>query len=413
MLAHGPQDSFRSSSLARRPTLDFLKTEAAAGLILAGAALTALVLANTGASSDYFGLVHYPLTVRVGAFQETAEVIDWVKHGLMAVFFFVVGMEIKYEVLKGELANPRKLAMPLLAAVGGMAIPALIFLAVNIGHPAPPGAWAVPTATDIAFALAALAVASKGLPSSLRIFLLTLAIADDLGAVGLIAALFSQHLNLAMLLGAAAALTGMAALGRWRNAPFLFYAVCFAVAWGFTLKSGVSTSVMGVLAALTVPVGPRRRGQDSVLQFFLHSLHPYVAYGILPLFAFVAAGFSLHGMDVAQLTSPLTLGILFGLFIGKQIGVFLAVLASVALGLGRKPTGATWLEIWGLSLLCGIGFTMSLFLGALAFPDAGIEAQNQARLGVVLASILSAGAGIAILKVAGGIRARREAQGPT
>ena len=205
----------------------------------------------------------------------------------------------------------------------------------------------------------------------------------------------------------------MAALGRWRNAPFLFYAVCFAVAWGFTLKSGVSTSVLGVLAALTVPVGPRRRGQDSVLQFFLHSLHPYVAYGILPLFAFVAAGFSLHGMDVAQLTSPLTLGILFGLFIGKQIGVFLAVLASVALGLGRKPTGATWLEIWGLSLLCGIGFTMSLFLGALAFPDAGIDAQNQARLGVVLASILSAGAGIAILKVAGGIRARREAQGPT
>ncbi len=228
---------------------------------------------------------------------------DWVKHGLMAIFFFVVGMEIKFEVLKGELANPRRLAMPLLAAVGGMAAPALIYILINWGRPGPSGGWAVPTATDIAFALAALAAVSRRLPASLRVFLLTLSIADDLGAVGLIGILFSQDLYLRALIGAVIALLVMAALGRWRTAPFLFYAIAFAVAWAFTLKSGVSTSVMGVLAAFTVPVGPRRRGQESVLRHFMDSLHPYVAYGILPLFAFVAAGFSFSGLTGAHFTS--------------------------------------------------------------------------------------------------------------
>ena len=397
--------------MSRRPTLEFLKTEAAAGLILAAAAAAALVLANSPAAPDYFGFIHAPFTVHLGAFEETAEVLDWVKHGLMAVFFFVVGMEIKFEVLKGELSNPRRLALPLLAAAAGMAAPALIYLLFNLGHPGVHGAWAVPTATDIAFALAALAAVSRGLPASLRIFLLTLAIADDLGAVGLIAALFSHDLHMRALAGAAASLVAMAALGRWRNAPFLFYAVGFALAWAFTLKSGVSTSVMGVLAAFTVPVGPRRRGQDSVLHFFMESLHPYVAYGILPLFAFVAAGFSFRGIDGGGLTSPMTLGILLGLLLGKPAGVFGAVLLAVTLGLGRKPTGATWLEVFGLSLLCGVGFTMSLFIAALAFPDADVQLQNQARLGVVMASVLSAGAGMVVLAAAGAIRARREAEG--
>jgi NhaA family Na+:H+ antiporter len=394
--------------LSRRPTLEFLKTEAASGLILAAAAVAALVLANSPWASDYFGFIHAPFSVRIGPFEETADVLDWVKHGLMAIFFFVVGMEIKYEVLKGELANPRRLAMPLLAAVGGMAMPAVIYLTLNGWRTAGHGAWAVPTATDIAFALAALSVVSKRLPASLRVFLLTLAIADDLGAVGLIGILFSQDLHARPLLGAGAALLFMIGLGRWRSAPFLFYAVGFALAWAFTLKSGVSTSVAGVLAAFTVPVGPRRRGQESVLRHFMDSLHPYVAYGILPLFAFVAAGFSFSGITGAHFTSPLTLGIVLGLFVGKQLGVFGAVFLAVTLGFGRKPTGATWLEVWGLSLLCGVGFTMSLFIGALAFPDADLQAQNQARLGVVLASLLSAGAGMAVLSSAGAARARRE-----
>jgi NhaA family Na+:H+ antiporter len=395
--------------LSRRPTLEFLKTEAASGLILSAAALAALVLANSPWASDYFSLIHYTFSVRIGPFEETADVLEWVKQGLMAIFFFVVGMEIKFEVLKGELASPRRLAMPLMAAVGGMALPAVIYLTLNgwraVGH----GAWAVPTATDIAFALAALSMVSKRLPVSLRVFLLTLAIADDIGAVGLIGILFSQDLHGRALIGAGAALLFMTALGRWRSAPFLFYAVGFALAWAFTLKSGVSTSVAGVLAAFTVPVGPRRRGQESVLHFFMDSLHPYVAYGILPLFAFVAAGFSFRGITGAHFTSPLTLGIVLGLFLGKQVGVFGAVFLAVTLGLGRKPTGATWLEVWGLSLLCGVGFTMSLFISALAFPESDLQAQNQARLGVVLASLLSAGAGMAVLSSAGAVRARRDA----
>ena len=397
--------------MSRRPTLEFLKTEAASGLILASAALAALVLANSPWASDYFGFIHAPLTVRIGAFEESADVLNWVEHGLMAIFFFVVGMETKFEVLKGELANPRRLAMPLLAAVGGMAVPALIYLAFNHGRASPPGGWATPTATDIAFALAALSVVSRQLPASLRVFLLTLAIADDLGAVGLIGLLFTHDLHPRALAGAGAALLVMAALGRWRQAPFLFYAAGFAVAWGFTLKSGVSTSVTGVLAAFTVPIGARRRGQDSVLRHFLDSLHPYVAFGILPLFAFVAAGFSFDDLSGAHFTAPVTLGIVLGLFVGKQIGVFGAVAIAVGLKAGRKPTGATWLEVYGVSLLCGVGFTMSLFIAALAYPDADVEHQNQVRLGVVLASALSAAAGMAVLSWAGGLRTAREAAG--
>jgi NhaA family Na+:H+ antiporter len=397
-------------ALARRSTLEFLKTEAASGLILGGAALAALVLANSPWAAAYFGFIHAPFTVQIGAFHETAEALDWIKNGLMAIFFFVVGMEIKFEVLKGELANPRRLAMPVLAALGGMILPALIYLAFNAGHPSPPGGWAAPTATDIAFATAALAMVSKRLPPSLRIFLLTLAIADDLGAVGLIALLFSHDVHPWPLTGAALALLGMAGLGRWRSAPFLFYALGFLLAWAFALKSGVSTSVAAVLAAFTVPIGPRRRGQESVLRHFMDSLHPYVAFGILPLFAFAAAGFSFRGLSAGHLLAPITLGVLFGLFIGKQIGVFGAVFFAVAAGFGRKPTGATWLELYGVSLLCGVGFTMSLFIAALAFPADDIAAQNQVRLGVVLASVLSAGAGMLALSFAGGLRAARESK---
>jgi len=397
--------------LSRHPTLEFLKTEAASGVILGGAALLALIWANSPWSGAYFGFIHTPFTIQVGAFHESAEALDWIKHGLMAIFFFVVGMEIKFEVLKGELANPRRLAMPILASVAGMAIPATIYLAFNFDTAGDHGGWAVPTATDIAFALAALAMVSKRLPASLRIFLLTLAIADDLGAVGLIAILFSGNVRWWQVAGAGLALAGMAGLGRWRSAPFLFYAIGFLLVWGFTLKSGVSTSVAGVLAAFTVPIGPRRRGQESALRFFMDSLHPYVAFGILPLFAFAAAGFSLSGLPGGRLFSPVTLGVFLGLFVGKQIGVFGAAAIAVALKIGRKPTGATWLEVYGVSLLCGVGFTMSLFIAALAFPDADVEHQNQVRLGVVLASALSAAAGMAVLSWAGGLRAARGASG--
>ena len=396
--------------MTQRATLEFLKTEAASGLILGGAALLAIIAANSPLAGAYDGFVHAPFTIQLGAFSETHSVTDWVKEGLMAVFFFVVGMEIKLEVLRGELANPRKLALPVLAALGGMIAPALLYLAVNSRHGGAPAGWPVPTATDIAFALAALAAVSRGLPGSLRIFLLTMAIADDLGAVVLIALLYTHDLRPWELLGAALTLGGMAMLGQWRRAPYLFYAIGFVIVWGFTVKSGISTSLAGVAAAMTVPITARRHGQEGVLKNFMDSLHPYVAFGVLPLFAFVAAGFSFRGLSLSALAAPIPLGVIAGLFIGKQLGVFGAAALAIRLGLARKPTGASWAELYGASVLCGVGFTMSLYIGALAFP-AG-PAQSQVRLGVIVGSLLSAAVGMILLSLAARRRLARGAATP-
>jgi NhaA family Na+:H+ antiporter len=383
--------------MAKRITLDFLKTESASGLILACAALAAIALANSPWAHSYFGLITAPFTVQLGAFTETLPVIDWVKEGLMAVFFFVVGLEIKYEIIRGELANPRRLALPVIAALGGMVGPAVIYLALNMGPGAAPQGWPVPVATDIAFAIAALAVAGPKLPPNLRVFLLTLAIVDDLGAVGLIGLLFTNHFRILELAGALVALAAMGLLGRWRRAPYLLYALGFVVVWGFTLKSGISTSLAGVAAAATIPLEARKPGRPGVLEDFMEGLHPYVAFLILPLFAFCAAGFSVRGVGLSDLFGPITLGVAAGLFLGKQIGVFGSAFLVIALKLARRPTGAKWIELYGLSLLCGIGFTMSLFIGELAFPPGDIAAETQVRIGVVVGSLLSTIAGMALL----------------
>jgi NhaA family Na+:H+ antiporter len=387
--------------MAKRITLDFLKTESASGLILATAAVAAIVLANSPWAHIYFGFITEPFTVQLGAFTETLSIIDWVKEGLMAVFFFVVGLEIKYEIVRGELANPRRLALPVLAALGGMVGPALIYLALNMGPTGAAGpsaqGWPVPVATDIAFAIAALAVAGPKLPPNLRVFLLTLAIVDDLGAVGLIGLLFTDHFRILELAGALVGLAGMGLLGRWRRAPYLLYAVGFVIVWGFMLKSGVSTSLAGVAAAATIPLEARKPGRPGVLEDFMEGLHPYVAFLILPLFAFCAAGFSVRGIGLSDLFGPIALGVAAGLFLGKQIGVFGAAFLVIALKLARRPTGAKWVELYGLSLLCGIGFTMSLFVGQLAFPSTDAVAQGQVRIGVVVGSLLSTAAGMAVL----------------
>lgn len=391
--------------MTRRFTLDFLKTEAASGLILAAAAVFAVILANSPWRDAYFAFVKSPFTLQIGGFEETKSVLKWTKDGLMAVFFFVVGLEIKYEILKGELSDPRKLALPVFAAIGGMAAPALVFLAFNLGDGGHPNGWPIPTATDIAFALAALAIAAPRLPASLRVFLLTLAIADDLGAVALIAILFTSDLNLAALAGAAVGLAGMVWIGRWRRIPPLLFAALFLVVWAFTLKSGVNTSLAGVAAALTVPIAPRKDGEEGVLKTYMHALHPYVAYGILPFFAFVAAGFAFDIFGGSGLLAPLPLGIAAGLVLGKPIGVFGAAVLASALRLGQRPSGSTWLELLGVSMLCGVGFTMSLFIGGLAFPAGDTTAQVQ--LGVVAGSVVSVLAGILTLKLAGNLRARQ------
>jgi NhaA family Na+:H+ antiporter len=395
-----------TGAMAKRITLDFLKTEAASGMILAGAALAAIALANSPWSDAYFGFIHAPFTIEIGAFHETLPVLDWVKEGLMAIFFFVVGMEIKYEIMRGELANPRRLALPVIAALGGMIGPALIYLAVNAGPGGEPRGWPTPVATDIAFAIAALAVAGPKLPPNLRVFLLTLAIVDDLGAVGLIGLLFTDHFRIMELLGALLALTGMGLLGRWRKAPYLFYLVGFVIVWGFTLKSGISTSLAGVAAAAAIPLNPRKPGRPGVLEDFMEGLHPYVAFLILPLFAFSAAGFSIRGLGLPDLFGPIALGVAAGLFIGKQLGVFGATALVIGLKLARRPTGAKWIELYGLSLLCGIGFTMSLFIGQLAFPLSDAAAEAQVRIGVVAGSLASTLAGMAVLAWSQARRAR-------
>ena len=383
--------------MARRITLDFLKTEAASGMILAVAALAAILLANSPWSQHYFSFIAHKITIQVGAFDETHSVLDWVKEGLMAIFFFVVGMEIKFEILRGELSNPRRLALPVLAAIGGMAVPAGVYLALNLGAGGSPQGWPTATATDIAFALAALAIVGKRLPPSLRVFLLTLAIADDLGAVLLIVLLFTAKVNLLALGGAVSTLALMFLLGRWKTAPYFFYACCFVLIWAFTLKSGVNTSLAGVAAAMTVPIEPRRPGQGGVLHYFMGSLHGYVAFLILPLFAFTAAGFSLSGLSLKELFSPVALGVALGLFLGKQIGVFGAAALAMGLKLARRPTGAKWIELYGVAVLCGVGFTMSLFIGALAFSPSDMVAQTEVRIGVIVGSLMSAALGMAVL----------------
>jgi len=391
--------------MSRKLTLDFLKTEAASGLILASSALVAILLANSPWRESYFAFVHSPFTLQAGGFEETKSVLKWTKDGLMAVFFFVVGLEIKYEILKGELSNPRKLAMPVFAAVGGMVAPALVFLAFNLGEGGHPNGWPIPTATDIAFALAALAIAAPRAPPALRVFLLTLAIADDLGAVMLIAILFTSDINLPALAGALTGLAFMVWIGRLKQVPPLLFAAAFLVVWAFTLKSGVNTSLAGVAAALTVPIKPRRDGGEGVLKHYMEALHPYVAYGILPFFAFVAAGFSFSAFPAEGILAPLPLGIAMGLLLGKPIGVFGAALLASALKLGQRPSGSTWLQLFGVSMLCGVGFTMSLFIGGLAFHDTATASEVQ--LGVVAGSLLSVLAGVLTLKLAARARPAR------
>jgi NhaA family Na+:H+ antiporter len=383
--------------MSRKITLDFLKTEAASGTALALAAALAIFLANSPWATSYVSVIKHPLTFQVGDFEITKPVLKWIKDGLMTIFFFVVGLEIKYEILRGELSNPRKLALPVLGALGGMVVPAAVYLAFNMGPGGAVEGWPAPVATDIAFALAALAIAGPRLPLSLRTFLLTLAIADDLGAVVLIATLFTERIDLVALAGAGVVLALMVLAGRWRGAPYALFGVLAFLVWAFTLESGVNPSIAGVAAAMTIPIEPRRPGESGMLKQMMHALHPYVAYGVMPIFAFAAAGFSFGDLSADNLLSPVAIGIAAGLFIGKQIGVFGASVLAIRLGIARRPSDSTWVEIYGCALLCGVGFTMSLFIGALAFDAENPTAQSAVRLGVIGGSLLSAAVGMAVL----------------
>lgn len=375
---------------------EFLRMEAAGGILLVIAAAMALVLANSPAGGLYAALLDTPVVVQVGALALAKPLLLWINDGLMAVFFLLVGLEIKREVLEGELSTPARAALPGIAALGGMAVPALVYVVLAGGDPVAARGWAIPAATDIAFAVGVLALLGTRAPASLKIFLLALAILDDLGAIVIIALFYTAELSPVSLALAAVGLAGLVALNRMGVVRLAGYVLVGIFLWVCVLKSGVHATLAGVALAFAIPLrtaGPR---SASPLQVVEHALHPWVVYGILPVFAFANAGVSLAGLSVDALFAPVPLGIALGLFVGKQAGVMGATWAAIRLGVGALPAGATWLHVYGMALLTGIGFTMSLFIGGLAFPGEGYGAA--VRIGVLGGSLLSAVAGYLVLR---------------
>ncbi len=370
--------------------------EATAGVLLMAAAGLALALANSPLADAYHSAFHHPLAITPIAKLATWHL--WINDALMALFFFAVGLEIKREVLDGELAGPARRRLPVIAAIAGMALPALVYLTVAGGDPALSQGWAIPAATDIAFALGVLALLGKRAPASLRLLLLTIAIVDDIGAVAIIALFYTASIKAVWLGGAAACIALMALLNRLRIANGWVFAALAGAAWYCTLHSGVHATVAGVAAALLVPIR-LDSGGDSLLLRMEHALTPWVAYAILPLFGLANAGAHLSG-GVDQLRAGLPLAVAAGLVLGKQAGIFGAIWLACRAGVAKKPEGASWTQLWGLSLLCGIGFTMSLFIAALAFPGAPALVE-EAKLGVLAGSLVSALLGFAVLRLAG------------
>jgi len=367
---------------------NFLGTEAAGGLVLIFAAAAAMMVANSPFAADYFALLHMKLG--------PLSLLHWINDGLMALFFMLVGLEIKRELVSGHLSRWSDRVLPCIAAASGMAIPALFYLLLIGTTPGLARGWAIPTATDIAFAIGVMALLGRRAPSSLKLFLTTVAIVDDMGAVAIIALAYTAAVSGPALLAAAVILTAMLLLGRlgvralW---PFLLLA---AALWVAVLLSGIHATIAGVLAALAIPIGG---GARSPLHRLEHGLHPWVAFGIVPLFGFANAGVSFAGIGIEQLLAPLPLGIAAGLFFGKQIGIFGSVRLAVGLGLASLPQGARWPQVYGVALLCGIGFTMSLFIGGLAFDSPLLG--DEVKIGVLGGSLLSALAGYALLRSTG------------
>ena len=370
----------------------FINHEATAGLALVAAAAAALILTNVGFAELYDYFLELPVSVQIGPIGLDKTLVHWVNDGLMAIFFFLVGLEIKREVLQGNLSSRDQIILPVMAALGGMLAPALIFAYFNWGTSSI-GGWAIPAATDIAFALGVLALAGSRTPLSLKVFLLALATLDDLGAIVIIAIFYTADLSLTGLGLAGIALAGLVALNRMRvdrTAPYLFFGLAM---WIFVLESGVHATLSGVALALTIPL--LRNDGSNFIHALEEGLHPYVKFLILPLFAFANAGVPLAGLSIEALMAPLPLGIAMGLVAGKPLGIALAVFACVSLGLAKLPEQATWPQMIGVGCLAGIGFTMSLFIGTLAFnTSAQIDA---VRLGVIAGSVISTVLGLAIL----------------
>ncbi len=352
------------------------------------AALAALIVANSPLADSYFAALH---AVFAGL-----SVSHWINDGLMAIFFMLVGLEIKREVLAGQLASRSQRALPGFAALGGMVVPALIYVAFNWGRPDTIGGWAIPAATDIAFALGVLSLLGKRVPLSLKIFLSALAILDDLGAVLIIALFYTSDLSIPMLLAALGSIAVLVALNRL-GVKNCCLTVIGALLWFFMLQSGIHATLAGVALALCIPLGKPDEEARSPLLHLEEKLHPWVAFAVVPIFGFANAGVSLSGITADKLVDPVPLGVALGLLVGKQVGIFAMAALAIRAGLARLPDGSNWGQLYGVAALCGIGFTMSLFIGALAFPGTP-ELVDEVKVGVLIGSVLSAVLGVVVLR---------------
>ena len=375
-----------------------MELESSSGILLVLAAVLAMLVANSPLSPIYDSLIDLPVGVRVGLLEIEKPLLLWVNDGLMAVFFFLVGLELKREVLEGQLSDPREIVLPALGALGGMLLPAAIYVWINQDDQIALQGWAIPAATDIAFALAILALLGSRVPLSLKIFLVSVAIFDDVGAIVIIALFYTSDLSVTALITAAVCLPLLWLL-NWRGVlektPYILIGI---VMWIAVLKSGVHATLAGVLLAMFIPIRDPDK-ECSPLHDIEHDLHTAVAYGILPIFAFANAGIPLGGLTFDSFLHPVPLGILSGLFVGKQLGVFVFCGLGVLTGIARLPEDMRWAHVYGAALLCGVGFTMSLFIGSLAFEETGVNLLFDERLGIIAGSLLSGICGYVVLRM--------------
>lgn len=379
----------------------FIKKESSAGIILILVTFIALTLENSPLSVHYNVFLHLPVEIKFGALHIAKPLLLWINDGLMAIFFLLIGLEVKREVLEGELSSVSKVILPLVAAVGGMVVPALFYVVFNYGDEFAMKGWAIPTATDIAFALGILSLLGNRVPASLKIFLMALAIIDDLGAIVIIALFYTTDLSITSIIIASISLILLIIMNRMKVAKQSFYIVVGIILWVSVLKSGVHATLAGVALAFTIPMLSKDKygNEFSMAKDMEHGLHYWVAFLILPLFAFVNAGIDLGEISASQMLSGVPLGIMAGLFIGKQVGVFGFSWLAIKLKFATLPSGSNFKQLYGLSVLTGIGFTMSLFVDSLAFTDASIY-QYADKLAIIIASVLSGVIGYVILKKA-------------
>jgi len=373
----------------------FFKLEAASGLVLLISAIVALYVSNSSFSNFYFYSLEKYIFIGINNFGLKLSVIHWINDVLMAIFFFFVTLEIKREFLQGELSNIKQAILPIIAAIGGMLVPALIYIYINFDNSVTLNGWAIPSATDIAFSLGVLSILGSRVPISLKIFLTALAIIDDLGAIVIIAFFYSGDLSIKYLSLMLLTFIFLLTLNKYNIKKFLPYLILGLLMWFFTYKSGIHATISGVLLAITIP--HRNKEKDfSLLVKIEHLISPYVAFMIMPLFAFANAGVSLEGLSISSLLAPVPLGILLGLFVGKQLGIFLFSYLSIKIGVAQMPNNSNWVSLYGVGILTGIGFTMSLFVGNLAFVN-NIQYMDGVKIGVLSGSLLSTLIGYSLL----------------